>query len=548
MISIVYCTREHSQEHIDHLKKSAGHPKVEVIEYVNNGESLTKFYNKGLAEAKFDIVVFLHDDIKIETKQWATKLKRLYDKNKEFGILGVAGTKSLSSSGKWWETSRDMYGRVWHTHNGKKYLSSYSDDQATKLEEVVVVDGVFFSVIKSRLKNEFDESVEGFHFYDIDFCFNNHKNGVKVGVHTNIVINHMSIGETNEKWEENRQLFADKYKDVLPVKIDRVYKDNHKFRVLLGCLSFQNFTGSELHVYELAKQLVKKGCEVTICSSYGGDIAKKALSHGIKLATIQEPPGYKLGDGNWVLMNQDGSKTPSTKDMLYQIYPTSFDVLHLNHKPITEHLLRLYPDVDAISTIHSEVISLENPVISDKIKTYIAIRPEIKEHLINNHNIPESMIEVIYNPIDDDRFKVTTEQVRNNKRILFVGTIDYLRKESLLDLIKTTKEEGSELWIVGKENGVDVNELIGDNEHVTYHGPTWNVEKYIHQCDETAGILLGRTTIEGWMCGKPAWIYDVNDKGEFLSKALHDVPDDVEKFSGAVVASKIIEEYKKILK
>ena len=44
MISIVYCTREHNQHHIDHLKKACGHPKVEVIEYINNGEGLTKFY------------------------------------------------------------------------------------------------------------------------------------------------------------------------------------------------------------------------------------------------------------------------------------------------------------------------------------------------------------------------------------------------------------------------------------------------------------------------------------------------------------------------
>ena len=67
MISIVYCTKEPKPEHTEHLRKVSGNPKVEVIEYVNKGEGLTKFYQKALDEAKNDIIVFCHDDILIET-------------------------------------------------------------------------------------------------------------------------------------------------------------------------------------------------------------------------------------------------------------------------------------------------------------------------------------------------------------------------------------------------------------------------------------------------------------------------------------------------
>lgn len=42
MVSIVYCTRETNPEHKEHLIKSSGlHKHVEVIEIINNGESLT---------------------------------------------------------------------------------------------------------------------------------------------------------------------------------------------------------------------------------------------------------------------------------------------------------------------------------------------------------------------------------------------------------------------------------------------------------------------------------------------------------------------------
>lgn len=283
MITVVYCTREHKPEHSEHIRKAFGHPKVEVIEYVNSGEGLTKYYDRGLREAKHDIVVYMHDDVLINTKQVANKIVKLFEKNPEYGILGLAGTKNMPSSGMWWEDRRKMYGRVEHTHEGKTWLSAYSKDLGNDIEEVVTVDGLFFSVHRGRIKEQFDLNVTGFHFYEVDFCFRNHLKGVKIGVHTNVRVNHMSIGQTNAEWEENRLAFADKYKEHLPVTIKKTLRPNEKLNVLIGCLSFANLTGSELYVYELAKGLVQKGCEVSICSQLGEPMVSKAKKLGIKL-------------------------------------------------------------------------------------------------------------------------------------------------------------------------------------------------------------------------------------------------------------------------
>ena len=551
MISIIYCTIEHNQDHIDHIKKVCGNPKVEVIEYINKGEGLTKFYKKGLEEATNDIVVFCHDDIIIETKQIANKITKLFNKNPEFGIIGVAGTKHMSESGRWWDKRKKMYGRVKHTHQGKSWLSSYSSDLGNELEEVVIVDGLFFAVHKNRIEENFDLNVNGFHFYDVDFCFRNYLKGVKIGVTTSIRINHMSIGQTNQEWEDNRKIFADKFKNELPVNIKRTFRKNEKLKVLIGCLSFANLTGSEMYVFELAKELIKQGCEVSICSQLGDPLARKAHGMGVKLYPLDEPPGYKKGDGKWLLNTPQG-QVPSEPGKLYKISDVQFDVIHLNHKPVTEHLLRFYPDTETVCTIHSEVLDLEKPVVSDQIKKYIAIRPEIKKYITENFDISEDKVNVIYNPIDYTKFReVPSRDKRNNKRIIFVGTIDYLRKNTLLDLIKETRNDGNELWIVGKENGVTINELkkddAGDTSHITYHEATPNVNRLVQQCDETAGILLGRTTIEGWLCGKGGWIYDVDKSGNILSKDFHKVPDDVEKFRADNVAKQIIEEYKEVI-
>jgi hypothetical protein len=547
MISVVYCTRNSNPEHKEHLIKSSGlHKHLEVIEIINNGEDLTKSYNKGLKKSKNDIVIFCHDDIIIETKNWGQKLIKLFERNQEYGVIGVAGTKNMPVSGQWWEDRSKMYGRVAHTHEGKTWLSTYSDDLGQNIEEAVIVDGLFFAIDKTKIKTKFNESVKGFHFYEITFCFENFLKGVKIGVTTMIRVNHMSIGMTNEQWETNRAEFAEKFKENLPVNIKRTLRKGEKLNILIGCLSFANYTGSEMYVFELAKNLVKFGHNVSVCSNIGEPLAKKAKNLGIKLYTLNEPPGFKLGDGKWLLKTEQGDIV-SQENTLYKLSDTKFDLIHLNHKPVTEHLLRLYPDVPVICSIHSEVISLEEPVISEQIKKYIAIRPEIKKHIIENHNISEDKIEIIYNPIDENKFKPKNNVKNNKKVILFVGTIDYLRKNTIYDLVQKTKNDNEELWLVGKNNDNYLNDIIENQPHVKYFGATYNVEEYINKCDETAGILLGRTTIEGWLCGKKGWIYDVDEQGNINSKKLHEIPKDVDKFKSTNVVNKIIDTYMLVL-
>ena len=541
MITVGYSTREHNPKFIEYLKKSSGFKKIEVIEKINNGEkSLSQVYNEILEEAKTDIVVLCHDDIYFDTTSWYYKLKTHFE-NSEYGILGVAGTTEMPTSGQWWETRRKMIGIVNHESGGKKWTSKYSEDLGKSIRETVIVDGVFIALSKSRIKHNFDEEFKGFHFYDIGFCFKNQIEGVKVGVISNIRITHKSIGQTNEQWEENKNLFSQKYSEKLPVKIP--FDPNRKLKVLLSCISFRNFTGSELYVFELAKSLIKLNCSVTVLSQIGGPVTDMANKLGIKCVSFENAPGFKLGDGEWGMNTPEGYK-PSTPNMLYRVSDVDYDIIHFQHKPVAERILSMYPELPKISAIHSEVISLEDPVVDPTIKKYIAIRPEIKEHMINNFEIPEEMIEVIYNPVDNEKFQSKT--VSEENYVLFVGPIDYLRKESILDLIEYTRELGKELWLVGENNGNYLENVLLE-EHVKHFPSTWKIEDFILKSYETAGIQLGRTTIESWMCGKPSWIYKVDKGGFILSKEKFNPPSDIEKYHTLKVAKQIKDEYLKIL-
>jgi len=292
--------------------------------------------------------------------------------------------------------------------------------------------------------------------------------------------------------------------------------EDKKLKILIGCLLFREYTGSEMYVYELAKNLVMDGHDVSVVSpNTEGPLHYLAESKSIKVYNFNNAP-----------INEN------------------FDIIHCQHHPIVTTLLEVFKNAPFICTIHSEVIELENPVISEQIKKYIAIRPEIKIHLEKKFNIPSEKIEVIYNPIDGNRFNQNDTESSNS--VLFVGTIDYLRKNTIFDLIQYTKDNKKELWIVGKNHGDYLN-LVLQNSHVKYFNDTRDVERFTKKCGETAGILLGRTTIEGWMCGKHGWIYEVNSNGNILNKKLHPVPEDIEKFNSDIVTKKIKELYIELL-
>jgi glycosyltransferase involved in cell wall biosynthesis len=541
MITVGYSTRETKPEFIEYLKKSSGFKKIEVIEKVNNGQkSLSQIYNEILSESKTDIVLLCHDDVYFDTPAWYNKLLKHFEKT-DFGIIGMAGTTSMPSSGMWWEDRKKMVGIVNHESDGKKWESKYADSSGNSVIETIIVDGLFIAVHKKRIKKNFDETFKGFHFYDIPFCFENHLEGVKVGVITNIRMTHKSIGQTNEQWDQNRKIFEEKYKSFLPLKLP--LNPNKKLKVLISCLFFRTFTGSELYVYELAKNLIKQNCDVTVLSQIGGPLTDMAKKQGIKCLPFEQAPGFKLGDGNWGTNTGNGFQ-PSEPNVMYRISEVNFDVIHMQHKPVAERMIQFYPEIDKIYSIHSEVIELEDPIKHDSIKKYIAIRPEIKDHIIDKFEIDEDLIEVIYNPIDNEKFK--PKSVKEENFVLFVGTIDYLRRETIIDLIESTRDENKELWIVGEDKSNYLPAIL-ENPHVKYFPPTWNVEPFVQKCSETAGIQLGRTTIEGWMCGKPSWIYKVDSGGFILSKEKFNPPSDIEKYYSSNVASQIKEEYKKIL-
>ncbi|MEW6571248.1 MAG: glycosyltransferase [Nitrospirota bacterium] len=226
-LTVVFSTRTDNPAFRDHVKVTCGIDDVEILQYINDGEySLTEIYNRGLRESKNTIVAFTHDDVVFESESnWGRTIINHF-RDSDFGILGKAGTTSITESGRWWDERHLMVGIVWHewkhpnTGYPDTWESRYSGDFGNKIIETIMVDGVFFVIHKERIKNRFDEVIKGFHFYDVDFSLANHLSGVKVGVVFDMKIIHKSIGITNKEWERNRIVFLHKWQPRLPYRID----------------------------------------------------------------------------------------------------------------------------------------------------------------------------------------------------------------------------------------------------------------------------------------------------------------------------------------
>lgn len=227
MITIAYSTKSTKPEFSNYLRETCGVKNAQIIEKVNPGiKSLSKVYNEILDESENDIVVICHDDIYFEKNYWAKRVLEHFSKKDNYGILGVAGTTYYPSSGRWWDIQGEMVGQVYHQHEGKKWLSQYNEPFGGKTIKTVIIDGVFMGINRKTIKKRFNEEVDGFHFYDTTFCMENFLEGVNIGTISNVPLTHLSIGMTNDQWEQNRLKFVERFKDHLPIKLPSIYPVN----------------------------------------------------------------------------------------------------------------------------------------------------------------------------------------------------------------------------------------------------------------------------------------------------------------------------------
>jgi hypothetical protein len=286
-------------------------------------------------------------------------------------------------------------------------------------------------------------------------------------------------------------------------------------KILLGCLNVNGLGGSELYHYELAKELHNNDIDITLFT--------------LREIDDKDQIRIKLND---IGIKQVSSKNINNKEQ--------FDIIVASQPQVNDFLLNLYPNTPIISIIHSEIRS-EDPILNSRISHYIGIRQPIVDMLINEYNIDSNKVSLIYNPIDISRFNLDNRVSYEKITGIFVGEIlDNIRFEAISHLVNHCIENDWDLMIMS-ESKYDFK-----HPNIKYIDKRWDTELIVKDVDFTAGILLGRTTLEGLCCGVPGYVYYINKNGNVTGIDLIE-PDNIQQFDSKYVAQQHIELYNKII-
>ena len=183
----------------------------------NNTKSLAKCYNKAIDFAikeNIDNLILVHDDIILENYSQ----EKLNDLLQKFDVIGVAGTTQvkLQSPALWHIMgggfgSGNLHGAVAHGDEKVKNMTAFGPYP----KRVVLLDGVFLAISSKVFKKiRFDESCPAkWHFYDLDYSMQCHKEGFKLGV-GDILITHQSPGlsQVTDEFTRGSEWFLKKWK------------------------------------------------------------------------------------------------------------------------------------------------------------------------------------------------------------------------------------------------------------------------------------------------------------------------------------------------
>jgi len=284
-------------------------------------------------------------------------------------------------------------------------------------------------------------------------------------------------------------------------------------KVLLACLNVNGLGGSELYHYELAKELHSL-CELT-------------------LFTLRE---IDPNDQVRVRLTELGVKQTST------LPSEDFDIIVVSQPQTTQLILNHYANIPIVSIIHSEVRA-EDPILDSRITHYIGIRQSIVDMLVGAYKIDKNKVSLIYNPIDKSRFNTDLCLNFNRKTTgLFVGEVlDPIRFKTVEHLVKECIGRDWELLLMSNSK------YDFGHPNIRYVDKTWNTEDTVKQVDFTAGILLGRTTLESWCCDVPSYIYEIDIQGNILNITL-DKPYNIKNLCDSkYVVKQHLELYKTLL-
>jgi GT2 family glycosyltransferase len=156
--------------------------------------------NETVGKAKFDYLMFIHQDVALDSASWLTDAAKTLNKLGSFGAAGVAGRNAT-----------DLFASVSHGHPPRPAGPS----RLKKPIPVQTLDGCLMIVPRAVfLEQGFDkETCSGWYLYVADYCLDMARRGRKVYVLPHAVY-HESLGPADPAvYEKTKMKLLKKHKD-----------------------------------------------------------------------------------------------------------------------------------------------------------------------------------------------------------------------------------------------------------------------------------------------------------------------------------------------
>ena len=174
---------------------------------MRDARSLAQAYNRAIAQATGEAIVFMHDDVEVLSPDLFATLSRALA---QADVVGVAGTTRLAGPTIGWGGQEATVGALVHgssaTNAWDYSLLNWTAGLAAGMQ---ALDGCFLAVRSAAARQlRFDEATfDAFHFYDLDFCLRAQRAGMRVAVSPEILIAHASRGALGQAWEAQAARF-----------------------------------------------------------------------------------------------------------------------------------------------------------------------------------------------------------------------------------------------------------------------------------------------------------------------------------------------------
>lgn len=292
-------------------------------------------------------------------------------------------------------------------------------------------------------------------------------------------------------------------------------------KILVACHRVDEIAGSELYHYELCKELVTLGHQVTLVTSLPVDspiastkqyaLVPSLLEKGVEIVSIGKLVGEEV-----------------------------FDIAVVSQPHVTQAICKIYQELPKVSIIHSPYRS-EEVVQHSSIKHYIAVDVFVYKHLRDIIKIPVEVLSLIYNGVNPDKFNIQGRTTLERVTGLYVGGWnDPLRNNMFNHIVQECVSNDWDLYVVGSTQ-----RSLSYPANIKFFDGIYNIEIFTKAANFTVG-LGGRTLIEGWMCGIPGYVYKVSPAGAILDISLR-YPPRTSRFFSSNIANQHIKLYTNIL-